>query len=71
MSDALPEPVDMEPMRKQFVKDIKNAYKDNNGEPPYQIGLVINGLLVLWQIVEREIRRIDNEITEAVCKQDQ
>ena len=65
-----PEPIDLKAEREILVKNINNAYANHIGGLPHEIGAIANGLVRLWTIVEDEIRRIDNELTEALMERD-
>ena len=65
-AQSAPEPIDMKSEREQLVKNINNAYSQHIGGVPHEITVIVKGLLRLWNIVEHEIRRVDNEVTDAV-----
>ena len=66
-----PEPFDMAAERKIVKGNIDRAFSAYmaGGVPPEMMEIA-NGLIRLWYVVEQEIRRIDNELTEAVAKRD-
>ena len=63
-----PEPIDMKAERQMLAEQINSAYSNHIGGVPHEIGVIANGLIRLWRIVEDEIRRIDNELTEALVE---
>ena len=66
-----PEPFDMAAERKIVKGNIDRAFSAYavGGVPPEMMEIA-NGLIRLWYVVEHEIRRLDNELTESVTKRD-
>ena len=50
-----------------LVNNINKAYSNHIGGIPPEILVVTNGLVRIWRIVEHEVQRIDNELTEALA----
>ena len=73
MSDIPSKDDDIEPINMatefEIVKaNIHNHLKDRWTDTVQLELQIANGLLRLWKIVEQEIRRIDNEVTEVALR---
>ena len=48
------------------IENIDGMFKNYIGLPPREIDMLARSLVRLWRIVEQEVRRIDNEVTEGL-----